>query len=114
MLEEPWIAHESPGRPFDPWMWLCDCAVCLEALKREAADRPGLVLRLETNADRVWVTAELLYETLSRGETAESLCYVEDDWVREVSVVGGSLPPGVSWRSLTLVEESQGESSVPR
>lgn len=108
MLEEPWIAHDAPDRPFDAWMWLDDCSVCLEALKREAADRPGLVLRLKTSADRVWVTAELLAETLSRGEELESLCYVEGDWVREVSVVGGSLPPGVTWRSLTLVEEAQG------
>ncbi len=111
MLEEPWIAHEAPDRPFDVWMWLDDCDVCIQALKREAAERPRLLFCLKTNADKVWVTAELLCETLARGEPVESLCYVQGDRVREVYVVGGALPPSVRWRSLTLVEQRQGESA---
>jgi hypothetical protein len=107
MCEELWVAHESPERPFNAGMWLDDCDICLEALKREADERPRLVFCLKTSADRIWVTAELLYETLSRGEEFESLCYVEDDWVRESYVVSGSLPPSVRWKSLTLTEEIQ-------
>ena len=114
-MKQPWVAHEHPDRKFDAWMWLDDCDVCLEALKREAEERPRLVFCLKTSADRVWVTAELLYETMSRGEAVESLCYVEGDWVREVYVVRGSLPPSVTWRSLTLMEEAQAElTAIPR
>ncbi|HET9078146.1 MAG TPA: hypothetical protein VFN68_14510 [Acidimicrobiales bacterium] len=105
MVELPWIAHDAPDRPFDACMWLDDCEVCIEALKREAAERPRLLFCLKTNADRVLVTAERLCEALSRGGTAESLCYVQDDWVREVYVVSGELPPSVQWQSLTLSEE---------
>ena len=109
MREEPWIAHEEPDRPFDVWMWLDDCEVCREALKREADEHPRLVFCLKTGMDRIWVTAEALHETCSQREEIESLCYVEGDWVREVCVVDGSLPPSVSWRSLILTREVRGE-----
>lgn len=106
--EEMWIAHEAPERAFGYGMWLDDCPVCVEALEREAAERPRLLFCLKTNCDRVVVTADLLSETMSRGEAAESLCYVEDDWVREVFVVDGELPRSVRWWSQTAVEESGG------
>jgi hypothetical protein len=109
MLKEPWIAHDAPNRRFDAWMWLDDCQVCLEALKREAEKRPRLVFCLKTSSDRIYVTAELLHETMAKGDPVESLCYVEDDWVRESFVVRGPLPPGVSWWSLTLIEEMRQE-----
>jgi hypothetical protein len=108
-MNQPWIAHDHPDRNFDAWMWLDDCEVCLEALRREAEQRPRLIFCLKTSADRVWVTAELLYETISRGDELETLCYVEDDWVREVLVVAGDLPSSVTWRSLTLIEETRAE-----
>ena len=111
MKEEPWVAHEAPDRPFDAWMWLDDCQACVKALAREASDRPRLVFCLKTSADRIHVTAEYLYETMSSGQSVDSLCYVAEDWVREVFVVNGSLPPTVQWRSLTLQEEL--ESSLP-
>ena len=110
MIDEPWLACESPDRPFDAWMWLCDCDICLRALQREAADRPRLTFCLKTYADRVYVTAERLCEAMSSGQAAESLCYVEDDWVREVFVVDRELPVGMDWWSLTLAEET-GESA---
>jgi hypothetical protein len=105
MREEPWVAHEAPDRPFDAWMWLDDCKACTQALAREAIDRPRLVFCLKTSADRINVTAEYLHKTLATGESFDSLCYVDDDWVREVFVVNGSLPPTVDWQSLTLHEE---------
>ncbi len=105
MLEEPWIAHDAPDRAFDAWMWLDDCETCLRSLRREATERPRLLFCLKTSADRVWVTAERLYETLSKGEDVDTLCYVEDDWVREIFVVEGELPPSMSWHSLTVAEE---------
>ena len=104
MLEEPWIAHEAPDRPFDTWMWLDDCAVCLDALKREAVDRPGLLFCLKTSADRVWVTAELLCETRERGKSSKA--FVTSRGIgcgRSMSSTGCCRPrstggPSPSWR----------------
>ena len=104
---EPWVAHEDVNRPFDRWTWLDDCATCLVALKREAAERPRLVLCLKTSFDRVCVTAEYLAEVLQAGHDAEYLCYDPEDWVREIFVTGGgALWPPARWRSLTLDEEN--------
>lgn len=105
---EPWLAHEDVDRPFDRWTWLDDCAVCLVALKREAAERPRLVLCLKTACDRVCVTAEYLAEVLQSGLEVEALFYVDDDWVRGVFVVAdNALWPPARWWSLTLAEEEQ-------
>lgn len=104
---EPWVAHDDVERPFDRWTWLDDCASCLVALKREAAQRPRLVLCLKTSFDRVYVTAEYLAEVLQAGHDAEYLCYDPEDWVREIFVTGGgALWPPARWRSLTLDEEN--------
>jgi hypothetical protein len=104
----PWVAHEDVERPFDRWSWLDDCATCLVALKREAAARPRRVLCLKTSCDRVCVTAEYLAEVLEAGHEVEELCYVRDDWVREVFVVGDdALWPPARWWSLTLAEEER-------
>lgn len=114
---EPWLAHEDLDRPFDRWTWLDDCASCLVALRREAAERPRRVLCLKTACDRVCVTAEYLAEVLEAGHRAEDLCYVRDDWVREIFVVSdGALWPPARWWSLTLHEENQraGRRGRPR
>jgi hypothetical protein len=105
----PWLAHEHPERRFDTWTWLCDCRGCLVALGAEAAARPRRILCIKTNGDRILVTAEYLYETLSAGGTTEDLCYMRDDWVREVFIParGGRLPPPARWWSLTLWEHQQ-------
>ncbi len=58
--DEPWVAHDDPDRPFDRWMWLCDCALCLVVLKREAHERPRRELCLKTDCDRLVVTATTL------------------------------------------------------
>lgn len=105
---EPWVAHEDVNRPFDRWTWLDDCASCLVALKREAAEHPRRVLCLKTHCDRVCVTAEYMAEVLEAGHDLEELCYVRDDWVREVFVVAdNALWPPARWWSLTLAEEEQ-------
>lgn len=117
MTEGPWIAHEDIDRPFDGWTWIDDCPTCMLALKREAAQRPRLVLCLKTCGDRVYVTADLLNEVVSAEETFESLCYLADDWVREVFVVDdAALSSTMCWRSLTRDEELSGpppEGRVP-
>lgn len=105
MRKQPWIAHDAPDRPFDAWTWLDECAVCARALEREAKLRPRLVFCLKTSADRIHVTADYLHEVVSSGQDLESLCYVPDDWVREVFVVGDSLPARVRWQSLSWQEE---------
>lgn len=103
----PWVAHEDVERPFDRWTWLDDCATCLVALKREAAEHPRRVLCLKTHCDRVCVTAEYLTEVLEAGHDLEELCYVRDDWVREVFVVAdNALWPPARWWSLALQEEN--------
>ncbi len=105
---EPWVAHEDVARPFDRFTWLDDCGSCLVALKREAAERPRLLLCLKTACDRVCVTAEYLAEILESGHELEELCYVRDDWVREVFVVADdALWPPARWWSLTLAEEER-------
>jgi hypothetical protein len=105
--DEPYLAHDQPDRPFDTMTWLCECGDCLAALRREAVARPRLGLCLKTNSDRVLVTAEYLAETLEAGRGAAYLCYVADDWVREVFVPVGisDLPPPFRWWSLTLHED---------
>jgi hypothetical protein len=107
--QRPWLAHEHPERPFDTWTWLDDCPACLLALRAEAAALPRRVLCLKTHMDRILVTAEYLCETLVAGHPTEHLCYMPDDWVREVFVParGGRLPPPARWWSLTLWEEQQ-------
>jgi hypothetical protein len=104
---EPWVAHEDVECPFDRWTWLDDCATCLVALKREAAERPRRALCLKTYCDRVCVTAEYLTEVLEAGHEVEELCYVADDRVREVFVVAdNALWPPARWWSLRLQEEN--------
>lgn len=115
MLSEPWLAHDDVSRPFDRWTWLDDCPSCVVALKREAVERPRLVLCLKTERDRLCVTAEYLSEVLEAGRPVEDLCYIEDDWVREVFVVGDdALWPPARWRSLVLEEEERGSSRTVR
>jgi hypothetical protein len=105
---EPWMAGDHPGRPFDTGTWLDDCVECLIALEMEAAARPRTVVCLRTNCDRVLVTASYLAETLASGRTLESLCFVADDWVRDIFVpVNGWLPSGDRWWSLTKWEQEQ-------
>lgn len=87
-------------------MWLDDCEACAQALQREAAVRPRRVLCLKTGGDRVYVTAELLHDVLSRGDDLEALCYLPNDYVREVFVVGDdALQPPANWWSLSRHED---------
>jgi hypothetical protein len=102
----PWVAHERPDQPFDRWTWIDDCDVCAQALEREAAVNPRRVACLKTSADRIYVTAELLHEVLARGDEFEALCYVADDYVREVFIVGDdALTPPARWWSLCRHED---------
>ena len=106
-LEEPWLPHDWPERPFDQLTWIDDCRACVLALRAEAATRPRLVLCLKTNSDRILVTAEYAAEVLAAGRPLEDLCYVGNDWVREFFVpVSGDLPPGVRWWSLAASEDA--------
>lgn len=67
-------------------MWLCDCAICIDALRAEVAVRPGTVMILKTTrGKRIIVTADRLLDAVARGR-AELLCPDPRDIVREVFV----------------------------
>jgi hypothetical protein len=67
------------------------------------------MLCLKTHMGRILVTGEYLCETLTAARPTEDLCYMPDDWAREVFVParGGRLPPPARWWSLTRWEEQQ-------
>ena len=107
-LTDPWMAGDHPGRPFDAGTWLDDCSACVRALELEAAERPGTVLCIRTNCDRVLVTVEHLVQTLAAGRSVASLCFVPGDWVRDIFVpVDGWLPYGERWWSMTKFEQER-------
>lgn len=103
---EPWLPLDCPERPFDHGTWIDDCSGCVLALRAEAATRPRLVLCLNTDADRILVTAEYAAEVLTSGRPLEELCYLMGDRISEVFVpVAGRLPPPDRLWSLTAAEE---------
>ena len=84
-LVDCWIAHDDPTRPFAFGMWLCDCGICLDALRIEAAARPHTAMVLRTSRDLLVIAAVRLLDAIEHGGV-DQLCRDPNDRIREMFV----------------------------
>ena len=99
---EWWTAHHHPDEPLAVGARLCDCEGCMRSLRAAAEDGLDIGLVLKTDCDSIVVTAEYAVEAVDRTGGLDALCYVRNDYLREVYVTDQFPPLRPRWYSTAM------------